>query len=53
MGGSVESRRATMIAIESPISPWPAMNRNPYIVEYQCGSSDITQSIDASVIVTA
>ena len=35
-----------------PESAWPPIIRTPYIVENQCGSSDISQSIDANVIVT-
>ena len=34
-------------------SAWPTMKMTPYIVEYQCGSSDMTQSIEANVTVSA
>ena len=33
------------------MSPWPAMKSRPKIVENQCGSSDITQSIAVNVTV--
>ena len=39
-----------MIVNASAASPWPPMNRNPKIVEYQCGLSDMIQSIAAKVI---
>ena len=29
------------------------MKRTPYIVEYQCGSSDMTQSTEVNVVVSA
>ena len=32
--------------------PWPTTNHIPNIVEYQLGSSDITQSVQAKVTVS-
>ena len=40
-----------MMTSDRPESPWPATKISPKIVEYQVGSSDITQSTDANVIV--
>ena len=45
------TRVATTSAI--PPSAWPTMKITPYIVEYQWGSSDMTQSIEAKVTVRA
>ena len=42
-----------MMAIDNPINACPPMYRNPYIVENQCGSRDMPQSIEANVIVNA
>ena len=41
-----------VIAVNAiPERPWPTMNSRPYTVDYQCGSSDITQSNEAKVMV--
>ena len=34
-------------------SPWPPIIRNPNSVEYQCGLSDMIQSMPAKVTVSA
>ena len=34
-------------------APGPTMKMTPYIVEYQWGSSDMTQSTDVQVVVSA
>jgi hypothetical protein len=41
-----------MIATASPMIACPITKRNPYIVENQCGSRDIAQSIAAKLTVT-
>ena len=45
------SRIATASISASAPSPWPMMKITPYIVENQCGSSDMPQSTDEKVAV--
>ncbi len=40
------------MAKASDVSPQPAMVRSPKIVENQCGSSDMIQSVEAKVTVS-
>ena len=42
-----------MIVNASAASPWPPIIRNPNSVEYQCGLSDMIQSMPAKVTVSA
>ena len=42
-----------MIVNASAARPWPPIIRNPKIVEYQCGLSDMIQSTPAKVTVSA
>src|SRR5262252_1407021 len=52
--GRVPDRRLTAsVASASAPRPCPAMKITPYIVEYQCGSSDMTQSTAVHVVVSA
>src|SRR5262249_9843576 len=49
-GARSASRAATMMAKAKALSPCPTMSVAPKIVEYQCGSSDISQSTAAKVM---
>ena len=42
-----------MMVNASAASPWPPIIRNPNSVEYQCGLSDMIQSMPANVTVIA
>src|SRR6186997_1768724 len=52
IGANFTSDARTMIVKASVDRPWPPRVRTPKIVEYQCGSSDITQSTLMKVIVS-
>src|SRR3954462_2145683 len=51
IGSAFESRMQIAAVNESAERAWPARKIMPKMVEYQCGSSDITQSNDANVMV--
>src|SRR2546423_5649327 len=50
IGSCFESRMQIAAVNESAESAWPARKIMPKMVEYQCGSSDSTQSNDANVM---
>src|SRR3954465_14607920 len=50
-GGRRPSHASTQMRKARADSPCPPITSTPYIVEYQCGSSDISQSNDANVMV--
>ncbi len=49
IGGLSESAAIIATIKQKQLKAQPATNRNPHIVEYQCGSSVITQSIAAKL----
>ena len=53
IGSHGESRRTASVASASAARAWLTMKMTPYIVEYQCGSSDMTQSTEVQVTVSA
>src|SRR5262245_51285168 len=44
------SHTSTMMRNASAVRPCPPITSTPYIVEYQCGSRDMSQSNEANVI---
>src|SRR5665213_2584332 len=49
-GGVRHSRASMTMAMQLPEIDCPAQMMNPKTVEYQCGSSDISQSTDARLM---